>query len=298
MRPVRFLISSVILFVLLPLIQSSFQASAQLTEEVLRARIQEAEADGHAESLVEAADAARFLRNFDEAEDLLEQAANAISDAQFDALWGRILLELASGGGVNGAQRAFREARQTREVPPLEVAYWVNNFPILLVGGEYDEMIQEFSADHVDPNFRCDCYDRKAWMHRVAGRPEMAHVYWDSLVTAQRASPPTSDDPDVQAEFNGQLARNLARAGREDEARERLEVAMEMPVSDEALPSVRRRWAQTYAELGEVEEAVEHLEYLLSIPSLVTVHTLESRLAWEPIRDDPAFRDLLDRYRY
>lgn len=271
--------------------------AAQLSEETLRARIQEAEIDGHAEALIQAANAARFMRDYEQAEALLGQATNAISNAQFDALWGRISLELASGGGVNGAQRAFREARQTREVPPLEVAYWVNNFPILLVGGELDEMVQEFSANHQDPNYQCACYDRKAWMHQVAGRPELARLYWDSLVVAQQANPPESDDPDVLAQFQGQLARNLARAGRMDEARERLEMAMAMPVSDEALPSVRRRWAQAYAELGDVERAVEQLEYLLSIPSLVTVHTLESRMAWEPIRHEREFRDLLDRYR-
>jgi hypothetical protein len=72
---------------------------------------------------------------------------------------------------------------------------------------------------------------------------------------------------------------------------------MALPVSDEALPTVRRRWAQAYAELGDVEEAVEHLEYLLSVPSLITVNTLETRLTWEPIRDHPAFRQLLDRHR-
>jgi hypothetical protein len=70
-----------------------------------------------------------------------------------------------------------------------------------------------------------------------------------------------------------------------------------MPVSDEAMPGVRRRWAQAYAELGDVESAVEHLEYLLSVPTLMTVTTLETRLTWAPIREHPAFRALLDRHR-
>ena len=41
----------------------------------------------------------------------------------------------------------------------------------------------------------------------------------------------------------------------------------------------------------------EQLEYLLSTPSLVTVHTLEARLAWAPIRNHPAFRALMEKYR-
>ena len=82
-----------------------------------------------------------------------------------------------------------------------------------------------------------------------------------------------------------------------EKARELLDRAMAMPVTDEAANTVRRRWAQAYVELGEVEKAVEHLDDLLSIPSLVSVHSLESRLSWAPIRDEPAFQELLARYR-
>jgi tetratricopeptide (TPR) repeat protein len=290
MRPLALVFT--LFFLLLPT-----SLSAQLTQEILDARIMAAKEDGHAEALIAAANAARFMRDFDQAEELLQLASEAMADAQFDALWGRISLELASGGGVNGAQRAMREERARRDVPPLEIAYWVNNFPILLVGGEFDEMIQRFSADAEDPNYQCACYDRKAWMMRVAGDWDGAQVYWDSLVVAQEASPTYPDDPDQFAEFQGQLARNYARAGREADARRTLEGAMALPVSDEAMATVRRRWAQAYAELGDVEKAVEHLEILLSTPSLVTVHTLQTRLAWERIRNDPAFRQLIERHR-
>jgi tetratricopeptide (TPR) repeat protein len=288
---------SVLSFVVACLLLAPTSLSSQLTEEQLRARIDEAVLDQHAEALIQAADAWRLLREYDRANELLEEAMMAIEAAQMDALWSRISLELASGGGVNGAQRALREARQFREIQPLELAYWVNNFPILLIGGEFDEMVERFSADAEDPNYQCACYDRKAWMHRVAGRPEMAKVYWDSLVVFQEASPSESEDPDALAESRGQMARNYARAGRVEDARATLAEAMTMPVSDEAMPAVRRRWAQAYAELGDAEEAVEHLDYLLSVPSLITVQTLETRLTWEPIRDHPAFRALLERHR-
>jgi tetratricopeptide (TPR) repeat protein len=290
MRPLALVLS--VFFLLLPSL-----LPAQLTEEALQARIEAAREDGHAEALIDAADAARFMRRFGQAEELLQLAAEAMANAEFDALWSRISLELASGGGVNGAQRALREERRRRDVPPLEIAYWVNNFPILLVGGEFDEMIQQFSADAEDPNYQCACYDRKAWMMRVAGDWEGAQVYWDSLVVGQEASPTLPADADAYAEFQGQLARNYARAGRMDDARRTLEGAMALPVSDEEMPTVRRRWAQAFAELGDVEEAVEQLEYLLSQPSLVTVHTLETRLTWERIREEPAFRALLERHR-
>jgi hypothetical protein len=134
-------------------------------------------------------------------------------------------------------------------------------------------------------------------MHRVAGRPGQSRVYWDSLVSAWEESPVTSGDPDFQADLQAQFARNYARAGRHADARLKLEQAMQMPVSDEAMPGVRRRWAQAYVELGDLDAALEHIEYLLSIPTLMTVNTLETRITWEPIRGHPAFQAMLDRHR-
>jgi tetratricopeptide (TPR) repeat protein len=271
--------------------------SCQLTEEVLRSRIDAATPDASAEVLLQASDAARLLRDYDQAASLLDRATEAAGDAKGAILWSRLSLELASGGGVAGAKRAVREAYGGEELPPADVAYWVNNFPVLLTGGDFHGVVEKFAVDAEDPAYRCACYSQKAWMHRAAGHWDEAVVYWDSAVAMAEANPAQSEDPDVLADTYAQYARNYARAGRDAEARQKLEAAMAMPVSDEAAPRVRRRWAQAYAELGDAEKAVEQLEYLLSVPSLITVHTLESRMAWEPIRDDPAFQALLDRYR-
>jgi hypothetical protein len=71
--------------------------------------------------------------------------------------------------------------------------------------------------------------------------------------------------------------RPITRAGCTQDARRILAEAMAMPVSDVYLRTVRRRGAQAYAHLGDVEGAIEHLEPLLQVPSLITVHTLETR---------------------
>lgn len=270
---------------------------AQLTEDVLRQRIAAAQGDPAPSNLIQAAAAARLLGEYEQARALLEQSDLAVTQARNAVISNKIWLELASGGGVDGAQRAFREARGRIVMSPQEIGSWVNNFPELLSGGEFDEMIERFSPDSHDPDYRCDCYQYKAWMHRVAGRENMSRVYWDSLVSSWEESPFAGADPDYQADLQAQFARNYARAGRPDDARRVLAEAMQMPVSDEALAGVRRRWAQAFAELGDVEGAVEQLEYLLSIPSLMTVQSLETRITWEPIRDHPAFHALLDRHR-
>jgi tetratricopeptide (TPR) repeat protein len=270
---------------------------AQLSENVLRQRIAAAQENPSPNNLVQAAAAARLLGNYEQADTLLARSTLAVAETQNEIVSNMILLELASGGGVDGVLRAFRTARDFLKMSPQDIGSWVNNYPVLLSGGEFDETIARFSADAEDPQYRCNCYAYKAWMHRVAGRMGQSRVYWDSLVAVWEANPLTSDDPDFQADLQAQFARNYARAGRRADARRVLEEAMRMPVSDEALPGVRRRWAQTYAELGDVESAVEHLDYLLSIPTLMNVNTLETRVTWKPIRDNPAFHALLDRHR-
>jgi tetratricopeptide (TPR) repeat protein len=275
---------------------AAYPVDAQQTEAELRGVIQAAGTDSDTPTLLAAANAARLLREYETAARLYEDTWNSSLDLLNAVISNMLLQELASGGGVDGVQRRFREIRAVVNLTPQLLVGHLGNYPSLLVGGEFDEMVLSLSRRHPDPQYRCSCYGVKAWVHRVAGRTEQARIYFDSLAMGQEEAT-APGNPDAAAEGRAQLARNLARAGRTDDARRVLADAMVMPVSAQAMPAVRRRWAQAYAELGDVEGAVEHLEPLLSIPSLISVHTLETRLTWEPVRDHPAFRAMLDRHR-
>lgn len=268
----------------------------QQSEAALRAAVRDAETDRTPGNLLVGANAARLLRDYEVAGRLYESAWDSGLGMLNSVISNVLLYELASGGGVDGIQRRFRDILSTVNLTPQMIVGHVSNYPSLLVGGEFDQMILSLSIEHPDSRYRCSCYSAKAWVHRVAGRTREAQIYFDSTAIGQEQSSPPGN-PDAAAEGRAQLARNLARAGRMDDARSVLEDAMAMPVSDAALPTVRRRWAQAYAELGDVEGAVEHLETLLEVPSLVTVNTLETRWTWEPIRDHQAFRAMLDRHR-
>jgi tetratricopeptide (TPR) repeat protein len=271
-------------------------ASAQMQEADLRDMIRGAQTDPTPADIINAANASRLLREHASADGYYDEAWDASLGMLNGLISGMLLEELASGRGVNGLQRKFREVQEVINLPPEVVAGHLSNYPSLLSGGEYDEFVLSLSEDADDPDYRCACYLLKAWVHRVAGRGDVARAYFDSAAVQNAATTP-SENPDVAANQRAQRARDLARAGHVDEARRVLAEAMAMPVSDAALPTVRRRWAQTYAELGDVENAIEQIEPLLEVPSLVTVHTLETRLTWAGIRDDPAFREMLDRHR-
>lgn len=272
-------------------------AAAQLTEAALHERIRAAEATPTSQSLIAAVDAARLLRDYDGARRHLDATWEATVPVFNGLVLNALLLPLASGEGVHATQRAFRDLRKTFHFTPAQISVWASNFPELLTGGEFDDVILRLSPDAEDPAYRCaGCWNAQAWVHRIAGRHDEAAALWARGVEQEPAGM-SNPDPDVQAQARGQYARNLARAGRHEEARRHLELSMAMDVSDEALPAVRRRWAQTYAELGDAAGAVEHLEPLLEAHTLVTVHTLASREAWAGIRNDPAFQALLARHR-
>jgi hypothetical protein len=48
--------------------------------------------------------------------------------------------------------------------------------------------------------------------------------------------------------------------------------------------------------VGEPEAAIDQIEYLLSIPSSLTVGWLRVHPYWDPLRDHPRFQALLEEY--
>ncbi len=271
---------------------------AQTSAEELARRIEAARAMGaEVNTVLRGASAARLLGDFSIAAELMDKATGALEQADNAWVTEMIFQALAAGRGSNGMQRVFREARQRIRMSPQQIASVANNFPSLLLGGEFDEMILRFAPDHPDPEYRCACLAEKAWVHRVAGRLHDSRVLWGELVAAWDRNPLEFANPDAQANWQGQYARNLARAGRTADARAALAKAMSMPISDDERPAVQRRWAQTHAELGDVQAAVELLEPLIASSTLVTVNSLSTRYTWEPVRSHILFQEMLSRHR-
>ena len=274
---------------------------AQLSDATLNETIREAEATPTAENLISVAAAARLMRDYDAAEEHLDAAWQAAQPIFNGLINNSMMLAAASGEGVGGMQRTFRELNQRFNFTPIQISNWAGSYPEILWDGEFDEMLMRFSPESTDPMYRCGCYATIAWSHRLAGRHDEASALWATMV-AQGESPAlrnaTSEgNADAEATLRGQYARDLVRAGRNDEARRQLERSMNLSVSDAGLPTAQRRWAQAYAELGDAAGAVAQLEPLLEANSLISVNTLQTRAAWMLIRDDPEFQALLERHR-
>jgi len=93
------------------------------------------------------------------------------------------------------------------------------------------------------------------------------------------------------------LGLTYAFLGLKDEAISEGKRAMALrPVSADAVegPVLVERLAVIYALVGEPEAAIKQIEYLLSIPSGLTVGGLRVHPYWDPLRDHPRFQALLE----
>jgi TolB-like protein/Flp pilus assembly protein TadD len=98
---------------------------------------------------------------------------------------------------------------------------------------------------------------------------------------------------------HAQLGELLAALGRKDEAIKEGKRAVELlPESKDALdgPMMIIALAQIYAWVGETGQALQLLEHSLSNPEGISAYALKLDPAWDPIRKDPRFQALIEKY--
>jgi TolB-like protein/Flp pilus assembly protein TadD len=103
------------------------------------------------------------------------------------------------------------------------------------------------------------------------------------------------NDPEVHA----QLAKLNAWLGDRDAALSEAQRATQLrPESKDAFegPKITGQVAEVHAILGDNDRALELLDGLLSRPSDLTVATLKLNPVWDPLRNDPRFQALLNKY--
>jgi tetratricopeptide (TPR) repeat protein len=91
----------------------------------------------------------------------------------------------------------------------------------------------------------------------------------------------------------------LAALGRKQEAIAEGKRAVELlPESQDAFdgPQATAALAQIYAWTGESDEAFRLLDHLLGVPNGPTIPMLKLDPAWDPLRKDPRFPALIDKY--
>ncbi len=171
---------------------------------------------------------------------------------------------------------ALAELRQAQALDPLSPRITLDLGLELTRRGDYDLAIEQLSnAAELQPNF--------AEAHAILGKAYLGKGLNEEALTSLRKS------ADLEFAIGATwLAYFFAVTQQQEEALKLLE---------ELEGSNARPWeiAAVYAELGEIDQAFEWLERTVEPGELDTFWLHRSDVAFDPLRDDPRFHDLLRR---
>src|SRR2546425_2402469 len=240
------------------------------------------------------------LRDFDAANKTIDRGLEVNPDGL--GLWEiKSKLAIAEKGDLSVAERAFQAVKSIPMNNEEKLRIAGGRLDVFLLERKYEEALHE--AESLSdgllagiPAALCGKYylvgfARKA-LHDEAGARAALLKAKDLVQVLLKQS---SDSPDLHI----QLAKVLAYLGEKDaaltEARRATEI---LPESKDAFggPEITEGAAEVCAVVGENARALELLDGLLSRPSPVTVALLKLSPAWDPLRKDPRFQALIDKY--
>src|SRR5438874_2241637 len=133
-------------------------------------------------------------------------------------------------------------------------------------------------------------------LYRYQGDKEKARI---ALEQARVVAEKLVREAPQDSARHGQLGVVLAALRQKEEAINEGKRAVELlPESQDAFdgPQATAALAQIYAWTGEFDEAFRLLDHLLDVPNGLTVTILKLEPMWDPLRKDPRFQALIDKY--
>ena len=240
-----------------------------------------------------------LLRRFEEARPYLNQAI-ALSP-QFGPPYYEKARHYMDSGDTEGARQVVAEGAERSVFPSYSWTWlWLET-----LDGRYEaalSRLQERPPDvprvgdpgSLENQFRVTTANGwYAQLYGLLGDPARARTHWDSVrVDLEGRVAAEPEDPRLHS------ALGIAYAGlgwKEEAVREgRLGVAL-MPMDREAYRGSYRAedLARIYATVGELDAAIDELEFLLSRPGITNVGRLPLEPWWKPLHDHPRFEGLL-----
>jgi len=160
------------------------------------------------------------------------------------------------------------------------------------------QVIQQFRGETllVNANTTCPKASFEGTLYLYLDDKVNAHSAFErARIIAERLVRESPDD----AARHGQLGLILAGLGQKDAAIAEGKRAVELlPESQDAFdgPEVTAVLAQIYAWTGEHDQAFGLLDHLLVVPNGITIPGLKLDPIWDPLRKDPRFQALIDKY--
>src|SRR5213595_2959853 len=241
-----------------------------------------------------------MLRNYDVATKTIDRAL-ALDPNALEPLEVKSRLAIAEKCDFSVAENAFEAVKSIPMTNEQKAKTASARADVFLLERKYREGLQEAEslpddmlASHskgLGGKYYLVGFARKA-LHDEAGA-RAAFLKAKSAIEEQLKRSPDAADTHVQ------LAKVLAHLNEKDSALAEAQHATELlPESKDAFggPEITSGAAEVYSILGENDRAIESLDGLLSRPSAVTVESLKVNPIWDPLRSDPRFQTLLQKY--
>ncbi len=243
----------------------------------------------------------QMLRNFDAANKTIDRGLQINPTGV--GLWEiKSKLAIAEKGDLSVSEKAFQTLKSMPMSNEEKLRIAGARADVFLLERKYKEGLREAESlpddlfgtgfeQHLSGKYYLIGFARKALQDETGAR--VAFLKAKDLVEAQLKQSPDAADMHIQ------LAKVLAYLGEKDAALAEARRATELvPESKDAFggPEIAAGVAEVHAILSDNGRAIEILDGLLSRPSGVTVPGLKINPVWDPLRNDPRFQALIDKY--
>ena len=175
-------------------------------------------------------------------------------------------------------------------------AYWGWRMQLGALGEGYLETLKELAPEHFGSD-SASFYISKAILHSRENHQELARAHFDSAV---RVLEVRLESGPAMSSSHAQLGLVYAGLGRGEDAVREGKVAVELlPLSKDAYTGAawKENLAHIFVMLGEHDQAIDQLESLIAVASPVSIPWLLADPTWDPLRDHPRFRRLVEAER-
>jgi len=236
-----------------------------------------------------------ILRRYSEAERYLSRAISLAPGLQ-ESYTKKARLYLCWEGSTKKARAVLAEAlRNTKSGENSDI---VNSLVTLDVfDGDYQEALDRLSSESEDIEIRGRFIPnslRYAHIYECMDKKELAKkCYGEARSILESKIEETPED----ARFHSSLGIAYAGLGRKEDAiREGMLGVELLPVTKDALKGVGHveDLARIYVMVGEFDAAIDQLGFALSRSGQTSIHLLRLDPAWNPLRNHPRYKELLE----
>jgi len=237
-----------------------------------------------------------LLRKYAEAEHYLSRAIELAPDRPIPYSW-KVKLYLFWEGKTDKARAVLDEASQN--IGSLEDRFTVLWSVLLDVfDGDYQKALAQLSLWKLEA-FNSQFYfipkaQLYAQINGLMGNQQLEQAYYESARSILETK--IQEQPE-DARLHSALGIAYAGLGRKEDALREGKLGVKLlPVSKEAWRGLYRveDLTRIYVMVGESDAAIDQLEFLLSRPGEMSIPLLRLDPAWDPLRNHPRFKKLIE----